>query len=143
MRKAILTLPPLTFTHTNPVFAAKLFVCPQQLIGSYGVPTIPHNAALIAQLEKAGMTTDVLASYDGFPFLIIHCYLRSKFNAKPELSSSQQPLFQVTNNISSNTRHLIAASVLMAKLLFTMQSPFYPLIKQNNHAPTPYCLNLL
>ena len=91
MLKATLTLLTLFLAYLNPAFAASPSTCHQALIGSYGIQEMPRNAALMAQLAEAGTAADVVASYDGFPFLVTHYYLRPAFNENPELLSSQQP----------------------------------------------------
>ena len=95
------------FANFNTAWAAAPTACQQKLIGSYGIQTMPRSATLLAQLATAGMLADEVASYDGFPFLVTHYYLRPEFEHHLHLPSSQHPkaslpkqqiLFRVLHN---------------------------------------------
>ena len=94
----------------NTAWAAAPTAYHQKLIGSYGIQAMPRSTTLLAQLATAGMSADEVASYDGFPFLVTHYYLRPEF--EHHLPSSQrskaslpkqQILFRALHSNTSDT----------------------------------------
>ena len=93
LKKYLLSIFLVLFANFNPAWAAapRPTACHQKLIGSYGIQAMPRSATLLAQLTAAGIAADEVASYDGFPFLVTHYYLRPEFEHHLHLPSSQRP----------------------------------------------------
>ena len=112
LKKYLLSILLVLFANFNTAWAAapRPTACHHKLIGSYGIQTMPRSATLLAQLATAGMSADEVASYDGFPFLVTHYYLRPEF--EHHLPSSQrskaslpkqQILFRALHSNTSDT----------------------------------------
>ncbi|WP_373746619.1 hypothetical protein [Neisseria dentiae] len=114
LNKYLLSILFVLFTNLNTAWAAtpRSASCHQKLIGSYGIQAMPRSATLLAQLATAGISADEAASYDGFPFLVTHYYLRPEFEHHLHLPRSQRPkaslpkqqiLFRVLRSNTSDT----------------------------------------
>ena len=88
LKKYLLSILLVLFANFNTAWAAAPTACQQKLIGSYGIQAMPRSTTLLAQLATASMSADEVASYDGFPFLVTHYYLRPEF--EHHLPSSQR-----------------------------------------------------
>ena len=160
MLKKYLLILFVLFANFNTAWAAAPTAYHQKLIGSYGIQAMPRSTTLLAQLATASMSADEVASYDGFPFLVTHYYLRPEF--EHHLPSSQrskaslpkqQILFRALHLNTPNTwllqdsspQDFVSLNATDGRDLSQVEPSSAQLntLSLINHALTPYRLNLL
>ena len=164
LKKYLLSILLVLFANFNTAWAAapRPTACHHKLIGSYGIQAMPRSATLLAQLATAGMSADEVASYDGFPFLVTHYYLRPEFEHHLHLPRSQRPkaslpkqqiLFRALHLNTPNTwllqgsspQNFVSLNATDGRDLSQVEPSSAQLntLSLINHAHTPYRPNLL
>ena len=162
MLKKYLLILLVLFASFNTAWAAAPTAYHQKLIGSYGIQAMPRSTTLLAQLATAGMSADEVASYDGFPFLVTHYYLRPEFEHHLHLPRSQRPkaslpkqqiLFRVLHLNTPDTwllqdsspQDFVSLNATDGRDLSQVEPSSAQLntLSLINHAHTPYRPNLL